>query len=99
MRITTEAKIERTSKRLHPAMNAVYVVIENGDPYPNVYTSFTSAVATVKVKYKEVAEELSEEDGSICSELDVPENASGKTYLYIEKGIHIYIFKLPVLEN
>ena len=86
-------------KYIQYTMNAVYVIIENGDPYPNVYTSFTSAVATVKVKYKEVVEELSEEDGSICSELDVPENATGKTYLYIEKGIHIYIFKLPVLEN
>ena len=80
-------------------MNAMYVVIENGDPYPNAYTSFTSAVETVKVKYKEVAEELREADGSICSEVDVPENTKGPTYLYIEKGIHIYIYKLPVLDT
>ena len=75
----------------------VYVVIENGDPYPIAYTSFASAAAAVKEKYNEiVAEEIREANGgSICSEIDVPENTSGKTYLYIEKGVHIYIYKLP----
>jgi hypothetical protein len=76
----------------------MYVVIENGDPYPNIYTSFKSAAAAAQEKYKEVIEgQLREADGyPICSELDVPENTSGTTYLYVEKGIHIYIYKLKV---
>ena len=80
-------------------MSSVYVVIENGEPYENVYTSFTSAVAAVKEKH---AEEYMEQirvsnDYPICSEIDVPEDIlTGKTYLYVEKGIHIYIYKLPI---
>ena len=80
-------------------MSSVYVVIENGEPYKNVYTSFTSAATTVKEKYAEIiAEEKREMDGHpICSEIDVPENTlTGSTYLYVEKGIHIYIYKLAI---
>jgi hypothetical protein len=78
---------------------SMYVVIENGDPYPHLYTSYASAAAAAQEKYKEVIEEeIKEADGHpICSELDVPEDTSGKTYLYVEKGIHIYIYKLEVL--
>jgi hypothetical protein len=78
-------------------MNSVYVVIENGEPYENVYVSFASAAAAVKQKYaEEIAEQTREADGyPICSEIDVPEDVSGKTYLYVEKGVHIYIYKLP----
>jgi hypothetical protein len=78
---------------------SMYVVIENGDPYPCIYTSYESAAAAAQEKYKEVIEEeIKEADGHpICSEIDVPEDTSGKTYLYVEKGIHIYIYKLEVL--
>lgn len=79
-------------------MTSVYVVIENGIPYANVYTSFASAAATVKEKYaEEIAKQIKEAEGyPICSEIDVPEDiVTGKTYLYVEKGIHIYIYKLP----
>ncbi len=81
-------------------MNFVYIVIENGTAYPKAYRSFDSAVADVKEKHAEtIAEQLLEADGdSICSDLDVPENTlTGTTYLYVEKGINIYIHKLPVL--
>lgn len=81
-------------------MNAVYVIIENGEPYLIAYDSFESAVAIVKAKHKETTDEqLREADGyDICSDLDLPEDkVTGKTYLYVEKGIHIYIYKLPVL--
>ena len=82
-------------------MNAVYVIIENGDPYPIAYGTFESAVAVVKAKHKEtIDEQLKEANGEydICSDLDVPEDkVTGKTYLYVEKGINIYIYKLPVL--
>ena len=81
-------------------LNAVYVVIENGDPYPVAYTSFASAAAAVKeIHNAAIAEQMLEADGeSICSDIDVPEDKlTGKTYLYVEKGINIYIYKLPVL--
>lgn len=80
-------------------MSSVYVVIENGEPYKNVYASFASAAVAVKEKYAEViAEEMREMNGwPICSEIDVPEDIlTGTTYLYVEKGIHIYIYKLPI---
>lgn len=78
----------------------VYVIIENGEPYNVVYETFDSAVAVVKAKHKETIDEQIREVGEyyICSELDVPEDKiTGKTYLYVEKGIHIYIYKLPIL--
>jgi hypothetical protein len=79
-------------------MSSVYVVIENGDPYENVYTSYASAAAAVKKKHaEEIAEQIRQSDGyPICSEIDVPEAVTGTTYLYVEKGIHIYIYKLPI---
>jgi len=74
-------------------MFSVYVVIENGELYKHVYTSFDSAAAAVKEKY---AEQISN-DSPDCSEIDVPEDIlTGNTYLYLEKGIHIYIYKLPI---
>ena len=79
-------------------MSSVYVVIENGDPYENIYTSYASAAAAVKKKHaEEIAEQIRQSDGyPICSEIDVPEAVTGTTYLYVEKGIHIYIYKLPI---
>jgi len=79
---------------------AVYVVVENGVPYPIAYTSFACAAAAAKEKHKETLEEQMREadGGSICSDVDVPENTLiGKTYLYVEKEIHIYIYKLPII--
>jgi hypothetical protein len=79
-------------------MKAVYVIIENGEPYSNVYQTFESAVAVVKAKHKEtIDEQLREANGyPICSDLDVPENKVGKTELYVEKGINIIIYRLPL---
>lgn len=79
----------------------MYVVIENGVPYPHLYSSYASAAAAAQEKYKEVIEEqIKESDGyPICSEIDVPEDTSGTTYLYVEKGIHIYIYKLEILAS
>jgi hypothetical protein len=79
-------------------MNSMYVVIENGEPYLNIYTTYAAATAAVKEKYQEtIDEQLVEAQGyPICSEIDLPEDESGKTYLYVEKGIHIYVYRLPV---
>jgi hypothetical protein len=82
------------------AVNAVYVIIENGEPYAVAYTSFAAAVAVVKAKWKDEIDyqRREQEGGPICSDLDTPENKlTGETYLYVEKGIHIRIHKLPVL--
>lgn len=79
-------------------MNSMYVVIENGDPYANLYTTYAAALAAVKEKYQEtINEQLIEMGGyPICSNIDLPEDGSDKVYLYVEKGIHIYIYRLPV---
>ncbi len=79
-------------------MSFVYVVIENGKPYIIAYTSFESAKHAVIEKFKQELEEQALNGYPIPSEVDVPENkVSYKTYLYIEKEIHIYIHKLPIL--
>jgi len=80
-------------------MSAIYIVVENGVPYPVAYRSFEAAAAVVKEKYQETIEEQIREldGGPICSDIDVPESITGKTYLYVEKGIDIYIYKLPIL--
>jgi len=70
----------------------VYIVIQNGEPYPNAYESYKNAVEHVKLRNSEILKEMNE-----CNDIDVVENSSGKTYLYIEKGINIYIYKLPVI--
>ena len=80
----------------------IYVVIENGDPYPAAYMSFTAAVDAVKLKHKEEIEEelkwIKENEGLHgCNEVDVPEAREGPSKLYIEKGIHIEIHKLPLV--
>ena len=78
----------------------VYIVVENGDPYPIAYKNYDEAVAAVKLKHKETLDEdlkYLEEYGESCHEVDVPESNSGISYLYIEKGISIYIYKLPVM--
>lgn len=78
----------------------IYVVVENGDPYGVAYTTYDAAVAAVKLKHKEAIEEelrwIEENNHPGCNEVDVPESATGLSRLYIEKGIHIEIHRLPV---
>jgi hypothetical protein len=79
-------------------MPTVYVVIENCDVYPVVYTSYASAVAAVKERH---AEEIKEDEGAEDKrcDLDIEEDTeTGKTQLYIEKGINILIHRLPVAQ-
>ncbi len=88
--------------RYRDAVETVYAVVENGDPYLVAYKTDADAVAVVKAKYKEeIEEELRwlEEAGDGhrgCNDVDVPEAASGLSRLYIEKGINIEIHKLPI---
>lgn len=83
-------------------MGIIYVVIENGDPYPVAYTTYDQAVMAVKLKHKEYLEkekQWEDENGVEYSinEVDVPEEKEGPSYLYIEKEIHIEIHRLPVV--
>jgi hypothetical protein len=81
----------------------IYIVIENGDPYPDAYLRYEEAVAAVKAKHKEAIDEelewLEMNPGYHgCNEVDVPEAKEGSklTRLYIEKGIHIEIHKFYI---
>ena len=81
-------------------MEFIYIVFENGDPYPNAYKTYEAAIRVVLAKHGEEIQRQIDECGSpvaICSEIVMNEDASGKTYSYIEKGINIYVFKLPVV--
>ena len=62
----------------------IYVVIENGEAYADAYKTYKEAVDAVKKKH---ADELDND----CNEVDVEEKVI--TYLYIEKGISIYIHR------
>jgi len=84
-------------------MKSVYIIIENGDSYPTAYTTYMGAIFAVKEKHQlYIEEQIKDLEFSdiqnILSDINVPENVeTGKTYLYIEKGIHIFICKLPVM--
>jgi hypothetical protein len=78
-------------------MDFVYVVIET-DVDPVVFATFADAKASVLEKYREELEQQEEEAEGWPIASDVrAENATGVTYLYIEKGIHIYIYRLPII--
>ena len=85
----------------------VYVVLENGELYPNVYSTYELAREAVITKY---ADELREERDefedwgkkyglNMASKVDIDENQSGTTDLYIEKGITITIQRYTVPEK
>lgn len=80
-----------------------YVIVENGEVYPNIYTTYKMCVDAVKEKHREHIEEhikqcRLEDIEAILGDINVPENPSGKTNLYIEKGINIEIHKLSILQ-
>ena len=78
---------------------SVYIVVENGEPYLAAFKSFASAAAAVDAKYRDIVEEQKKESGGpICSDIDVPEHVSGITRLYVEKGITIIIYKVPLVD-
>lgn len=74
----------------------LYVVLENGELYPKLYTSYDAARAAALEKYKEWLDEerseCAEWGGRMASQVDVEENKeTGTTKLYIEKEIFITI--------
>jgi len=85
-----------------PTTTTVYVVLENGELYPSLYYSYEAAREAVITKYADEIQsqrEEAEEMGSICmsSSVDIDENESGTTLLYIEKEINITIQRYRVL--
>jgi len=78
-------------------MSNIYVVVENGELYPVIYSSYESARKAVTTKYAvelreewEEVKEMNDPDYKMVSSI-VDESETGRTYLYIEKGIHIII--------
>jgi len=88
------------------AKKKIYVVLENSDEYPcylydTVYSTYSDARKAVLEKYKELLdEEIADvagyEGGIMASNVDVEEDQSGITNLYIEMGIHISIKRYEV---
>ena len=81
-------------------MEFIYIVIENGEAYPNAYKTYKAAVKAVNIKHQEELdsqiEELPEYKNSIIADVNPEESGNGTTQLYIEKGIAILIHKLPI---
>lgn len=77
----------------------VYIVIDSGDVHPSAYTSFEEAKTAVLSKYRNELERQVEEagdDSPLEGIAEIGESRTGTTELYIERGIFIYIHKLPV---
>ena len=84
-------------------MEYIYIIVENGEPYPISYKDYKSAVDAVKRKHKQYLEEQIRELNdlymieSTLADVNVSENIEKNvTQLYIEKGINIQIYKLPI---
>ena len=84
-------------------MESIYIIIENGEPYTTAFTTYKSAVISVKEKHKEYLETQIKELGNLTEieelldNINVSENTQlGITKLYIEKGINIEIYKIPL---
>jgi hypothetical protein len=88
-------------------MAKVYLVIENGYPYPDLYSTYQLAREAVATKYAEELESQREFEKEMKETYnpnfqirgfdDVVENETGTTKLYIEKEIYITIhrYKIP----
>lgn len=71
---------------------SIYIVVENGESYPEAYSSYELASGLVKNRYKEYLECGFKEKSIV----DVKESANGTTDLYIHDGIYIKIYRLPL---
>jgi hypothetical protein len=87
-------------------MEHIYIIVENGEAYPDAYKNYKSAVNAVKEKHREYLQEQINElyhldmIESVLADVNVPENIeTGISRLYIEKGINIEIYKLPIQGN
>ena len=81
-------------------MEFIYIVVENGEAYPNAYKTYSAAIKAVNNKHQEELDSLIEESpeykNTILGDVNPEESKDGTTKLYIEKGITILIHKLPI---
>ena len=85
-------------------MSFVYIVQEGFDVYPEAYTTYAQAVASVKAKHQEQIEQDLQQEANegfppedTGVQLDVPESPDGKSHLFMESlKMNIYIIKLPI---
>lgn len=73
-------------------MEFIYIVVENTEAYPEAYATYSLVMEAVKKRHKTYLES----GIMVDSVFDVEESASGFTRLYIEEGVYINIYKLPV---
>ena len=90
-----------SSPEFSSVSNNLYVVLENGELYPKLYSSYDAARAAALEKYKEWLDEerseCAEWGGAMASQVDVEENKeTGTTTLYVEKEIYITIQRYTV---
>jgi hypothetical protein len=81
--------------------NNLYVVLENGELYPKIYSTYDAARAAALHNHAELLEEeraeCAEWGGAMCSKVDVEENKeTGTTTIYVEKEIYITIQRYTV---
>ena len=86
-------------------MTSVYVVVENGELYQILYRTYEAARKAVTTKYveeltseREEVEEMDDPSCGMVSVVDIDEDETGTTQLYIEKGIQIIIQRYSVPE-
>jgi len=78
-----------------------YIVVENGEAYPEAYKTYAAAVAAVKENHRETLEDQInevrrlEDVEEILANINRPEGIK-QTQLYVEKGINIIIYKMTV---
>jgi hypothetical protein len=78
-------------------MYEIYIIVEDNQAYPYAYTNYKDALGAVKRKYHDLLNNNDEDTDNDINE--IPENENTKSHvteLYIEKGININIFKIPV---
>jgi len=85
-------------------MATVYVVLENGELYPKLYSTYAAARAAALDNHAELLDEerneCAEWGGRMASQVDVEENTeTGTTKLYVEKEIYITIQRYNVPAN
>jgi hypothetical protein len=96
--IVKQQEQQQEQQRVGSARDCVYVVLENGELYPVLYSTYEEARAAVLHKYADTLEE-ERQDCADCawmrmaSQVDVAENTdtSGQTKLYVEKDLFIII--------
>jgi hypothetical protein len=87
---------QQEQRRVGSARDYVYVVLENGELYPKLYSTYDAARAAALHNHADILEEeraeCAEWGGTMCSKVDVEENReTDTTTLYVEKGIYIII--------